>query len=100
MVKLVRGFRVTGEWPIVENSLKAQKALFEKKDPQVKSFSVWGGITGRIDMIYLELTFDSLADEEDWSTKVIQDPEYTEHGEGLWSNVSDFTDSLYRKFEG
>lgn len=99
MIKLIRSFIVTGDWEPVAASFRKQKALYEEKYPQVKSFSVWSGVTGRVDRMSIEMTFESLAEEESWATAVMQDPAYMEAGMPMWENTKEFTDKLYRMME-
>ena len=57
-----------------EFMLKARD--YVRKDPLVVQAEVLTGINGTLSRMYYVMVFNSLADEEKWAEKTMQDPEY------------------------
>ena len=99
MVTLVRRERITGTTP--EDWEKAWEMTLKMRDyfrgcPEVKTAEILTNITGRLDEVRHVLTFESLADEEKWALRIMEDQAYISlMGEG--AAVGDVpTDFLYR----
>ncbi len=57
-----------------EFMLKARD--YVRKDPLVVQAEVLTGINGTLSRMYYVMAFNSLADEEKWAEKSMEDPEY------------------------
>jgi hypothetical protein len=100
MIRLVRTATMGGDWEKVDTAVDALEKLYADKYPQVKSVEHWYAISGPINKIQTELTFDSLAKEEEWVKGVMKDDVYRQNMQILVENLSDIRDDLYRRWEG
>ena len=100
MIRLVRTAAMTGDIEKVNSAEEALEELYADKFPQVKSVEYWHAISGPIRTAQTELTFDSLAKEEEWAKAVMKDDIYKQNLLILIDNLSEIQDDLYRKLEG
>ena len=102
MVSLVRTFRVTGDWRKFWQWVEENGDSVTKKYPEVKSTEMWMNIAGPLNEVHWILQFESLADEEQFALKAMEDEEYfkrmEEVAEFLDPNFGE--DRLYRKLSG
>ena len=100
MIRLVRTGTMTGDMEKVIAAEEALEKLYADKFPQVKSVEYWQAISGPILITQQELTFESLAKEEEWVKAVMKEDAYKKNISILIENLSDMRDDLYRKLEG
>ena len=100
MIRLVRTATMTGDWEKVNAAEEALEKLYADKFPQVKSVEYWYAISGPINNFQTELTFESLAKEEEWVKAVLKEDVYRQNIRILVENLSEIRDDLYRKSEG
>jgi hypothetical protein len=100
MIRLVRTAAVTGDLKKLNDADDALEKLYRDKFPQVKSVEYWHAITGPIASYEAELTFESLAKEEEWAKAVIKDDTYRKNLTIQIENLGEIRDDLYRKLEG
>lgn len=98
MVRLVRTGLMAGDWDKVDKAIKELDELYRNKYPQVKSVEYWYAVSGPINKLQLELTFDSLTDEDTWVTAVLKDDVYQKNMQILGENLTDLRDDLYRSW--
>ena len=100
MIRLVRTAAVTGDLGKINAAEDALEKLYIDKFPQVKSIEYWHAITGPITSYQTELTFESLAKEEEWVKAVMKEDAYKKNLTILIENLGEIRDDLYRKSEG
>ena len=88
-------------------SLKFDEDLFEKTNnliehigesyPLIKDMKVLYNITGPVNEVHWVLEFESLADEDEWGTMIMQDEHYIGWLRESHGIISPFVDRLYRE---
>lgn len=75
MVCLIRRARVARDWEKIEEAAKAMQEYWAKQ-PEARGVESWGNIAGPQDELRFVARFDSLADEERFSLRLMSDPGY------------------------
>ena len=65
--------------------------------PQIKEMKTLWNVTGAVDGFHIVLGFESLADEEDWAAKIMQDQHYRDWFEASIGVLAPMVDHLYRE---
>ena len=102
MVSLVRTFRVKGDWQGFWKCVEKNGDRVKEMYPEIKDSEMWMNITGSLNEIHWVLTFDSLADEEKFALKAMQDDQYFKQMEEVeqYLDPNFGEDHLYRKMAG
>lgn len=65
--------------------------------PQITEMKTLWNITGAVDGFHIVLGFESLADEEEWAQKIMQDQLYLDWFEASEGVLGPMVDHLYRE---
>jgi hypothetical protein len=98
MVKLVRTYSILDNWEEVQKNQKELNDYLKKNYSEIKDGYFLMGITGPINEFHWVLDFESLADEEIFATKVVEDSRYLETMKSFAGSASMPIDHLYRSF--
>jgi len=97
MVYLVRTAHIINDWEKVGELYRDLSTHIKEKYEQVKDSYFLLNIAGPVDQIHWVIAFDSLADEESYAHKVMDDPKYVEAMKMTMDLMSPPVDRLYRK---
>lgn len=67
--------------------------------PQIKEMKFLFNVTGPINELHWLLKFDSLADEDEWATKVVRDEVYLNWMSAMEGVMTPGIDKLYREVD-
>jgi len=97
MVHLVRTSEMTGDWEKTWAAFSDIIKYVGQNYDQVKESYLMTNIAGPIDKVHWVLSFETLADEEDFAIKVFQDSRYMESMKSLEGLLTPPVDRLYRR---
>jgi hypothetical protein len=98
MVYLMRTADIIGDWNKTSALVIKLIDYMEKNFSEIQEVKLLSNINGRQNQIHWVLTFKSLADEEKFSTKSSQDPDYIDLIMGTQGLLGNIQDNFYRSF--
>ena len=99
MVYLARTARITGDWETVSEAYEQVAKHVKANYAQVGDSYFLMNITGPINEVRWVLEFESLADEEQYALKVVDDSTYLEAMKKTIGHLTSPVDRLYRRIE-
>jgi hypothetical protein len=97
MVYLVRTSEITGDWERAWATYTDIIKYIGQNYDQVKESYLMTNIAGPTNKVHWVLSFETLADEEDFAIKVFQDSRYMETMKSLDGLITPPNDRLYRR---
>jgi hypothetical protein len=96
MVYLVRTIRFLKYDEGLEEASNKLFAHIRKSYPQIKDMKLLSNVTGPIDEMHWVLEFDSLAKEDEWAARIMQDDLYLNWFKEAEGKATPGFDRLYR----
>jgi hypothetical protein len=97
MVYLVRTSRFLKDWEKAWKSIAGLSDHLKEEYKEVKESYFLSNIAGPIDQLHWVLAFDSLADEERFASKAMEDKTYAKAFADFEGRLTPFMDRLYRR---